>query len=446
MDYLPHLQSALGIVVIITLAWVLSENRRAFPWRVVLVGIALQAGIAMLLLKVSVARDALFGLNGVVTVLTAATRAGTSFVYGFVGGSDNTPFTITNPAAMATFAFSILPLVIIISALSAILWYWRVLPLIVGGMAFVLRRTLGIGGAVGLGAAATVFLGNIEGSLVVRPYLAKITRTELFILMTTGLAVVAGTVFVVYANMLGGGCMPNPPPGSHCVLPGALGHILVASMMSLPAAILIACIMVPGDAVTDVTQTDEAHKYQSTMDAMARGTEDGLKIYMQILAMLIVVTALVAIANTVLAGLQYGAWWLLVAKLHLAIVFPAQPVTLQMILGWIFAPVVWLLGIPWNEAPTAGSLLGIKTILNEFVAYSQLTTLPAGSLSPRSTQIMVYALCGFANFASVGILIAGFGTLIPDRRSEVVPLAMRAIVSGTMASALSGAMIGLLPF
>ena len=431
MDLLPHLQSALGIVVIISVAWLLSENRRAFPWRIVLVGIALQAAIAILLLKVSIARDALFGLNGIVTVLTGATKAGTSFVYGYVGGSDNTPFTVTNPAGLTNFAFTILPLVIIISALSAILWYWRVLPIIVGGMAFVLRRTLGIGGAVGLGSAATVFLGNIEGSLVVRPYLAKITRTELFILMTTGLAVVAGTVFVVYANMLGGGCMPNPPPGSHCVLPGALGHILVASMMSLPAAILIACIMVPGDAVTDVSQTDETHKYQSTMDAMARGTEDGLKIYMQILAMLIVVTAIVAIINTILGY------------------FPAvegAPLTLQRMLGWIFAPVVWLLGIPWNEAPTAGSLLGIKTILNEFVAYSQLTTLPAGSLSPRSTQIMVYALCGFANFASVGILIAGFGTLIPDRRSEVVPLAMRAIVSGTMASALSGAMIGLLPF
>jgi CNT family concentrative nucleoside transporter len=431
MDILPHLQSALGIVVIIGVAWLLSENRRAFPWRIVLVGIALQAGIAILLLKVTIARDALFGLNGIVTVLTAATKAGTGFVYGYVGGSDFTPFTVTNPAALTTFAFTILPLVIIISALSAILWYWRILPVIVGGMAFVLRRTLGIGGAVGLGAAATVFLGNIEGSLVVRPYLAKITRTELFILMTTGLAVVAGTVFVVYANMLGGGCVPNPPPGAHCVLPGALGHILVASMMSLPAAIMIACIMVPGDAVTDVTQTDETHKYQSTMDAMARGTEDGLKIYMQILAMLVVVTAIVAIINTIL-GYFPGV--------------DGSPLTLQRMLGWIFAPVVWLLGVPWHEASTAGSLLGIKTILNEFVAYSQLIALPPGSLSPRSTQIMVYALCGFANFASVGILIAGFGTLVPDRRSEIVPLAMRAIVSGTMASALSGAMIGLLPF
>jgi CNT family concentrative nucleoside transporter len=429
---LPHLQSILGIFVIVVVAWLLSEKKRAFPWRVAIVGLALQAGIAVLLLKVPLARDALFGLNGIVTVVTEATRAGTGFVYGFIGGAPS-PFApgVVDPARLTNFAFAILPLVIIISALSAILWYWRILPIIVGAMAFVLRRTLGIGGAVGLGSAATVFLGNIEGSLVVRPYLNKLSRTELFILMTTGLAVVAGTVFVVYANMLGGGCEPGAPAGSHCVLPGALGHILVASMMSLPAAIVIACIMVPGDAVTDVSDVDEKNKYHSTMDAMARGTEDGLKIYMQIVAMLIVTVALVAIVNAILG--------------HLPPVDGA-PLTLQRILGWAFAPFVWLLGVPWNEAVQAGSLLGIKTILNEFVAYSQLVAMPAGTLDPRTTMIMVYALCGFANFASVGILIAGFGTLIPERRDEIVPLAGRAIISGTMASALSGAMIGLLTF
>ncbi|HJW40701.1 MAG TPA: nucleoside transporter C-terminal domain-containing protein [Rhizomicrobium sp.] len=415
-----HVQSALGIFAILFVAWLISENRRAFPWRIAIVGIALQAGIAILLLKVQIARDALFGLNGVVGVLTDATRAGTGFVYGFIGGGPSPfPPSVADPARLTNFAFAILPLVIIVSALSAILWYWRVLPLIVGAMAFVLRRTLGIGGAVGLGAAATVFLGNIEGSLVVRPYLAKITRTELFILMTTGLAVVAGTVFVVYANML-----------AH-VLPGALGHILVASMMSLPAAIVVACIMVPGDAVTDMSETDPSHKYHSTMDAMARGTQDGLNIYLQIVAMLIVTVALVAIINSILGHVPpvYGA-----------------PLTLQRILGWLFAPVVWLYGVPWREAVQAGSLLGVKTILNEFIAYSNLAAMPARTFDPRTTQIMVYCLCGFANFASVGILIAGFGTLIPGRRDEIVPLAMRAIVSGTMASGLTGSMIGLLPF
>jgi concentrative nucleoside transporter, CNT family len=428
---LPHLQSALGIFVILFTAWLFSENRRAFPWRIAIVGIALQAGIALLLLKVPVARDVLFGLNGVVTVLTKATRDGTGFVYGFIGGGPSPfPASIVDPARLTNFAFAILPLVIIVSALSAILWHWRILPLIVGAMAFVLRRTLGIGGAVGLGAASTVFLGNVEGSLVVRPYLPKLSRTELFVLMTTGLAVVAGTVFVVYANLLGGGCEPHHATGQICVLPGALGHILVASMMSLPAAIVIACIMVPGDAVTDLADTDPGHKYHSTMDAMAKGTTDGLNIYLQIVAMLIVTTAFVSIINSILGNVP-DVW--------------GAPLTLQRILGWLFAPVVWLYGVPWSEAQQAGSLLGIKTILNEFIAYTKLASLPPGTLDPRSTQIMVYSLCGFANFASAGILIAGFGTLIPDRRDEIVPLALRAIVSGTMASGLTGAMIGLLP-
>ncbi len=428
---LPRLQSALGILVILLAAWLFSENRRAFPWRIAIVGIALQAAIAMLLLKVPLARDALFGLNGVVTVLTKATRDGTGFVYGFIGGGPSPfPPSVVDPARLTNFAFAILPLVIIVSALSAILWHWRILPLIVGAMAFVLRHTLGIGGAVGLGSAATVFLGNVEGSLVVRPYLPKLTRTELFVLMTTGLSVVAGTVFVVYANMLGSGCEPHHASGLHCVLPGALGHILVASMMSLPAAIVIACIMVPGKAATDVADTDSGHKYHSTMDAMAKGTTDGLSIYLQIIAILIVTTALVSIANAILGNFPD---------------FDGGPLTLQRILGWLFAPLVWLYGVPWKEAVTAGSLLGVKTILNEFIAYSNLTALPPGSLDPRSTQIMVYAMCGFANFASVGILIAGFGTLVPERRDEIVPLALRAIVSGTMASGLTGAMIGLLP-
>ncbi|HEY0104790.1 MAG TPA: nucleoside transporter C-terminal domain-containing protein [Rhizomicrobium sp.] len=428
---LPRLQSALGILVILFAAWLFSENRRAFPWRIAIVGIALQAAIAMLLLKVPLARDALFGLNGVVTVLTKATRDGTGFVYGFIGGGPSPfPPSVVDPARLTNFAFAILPLVIIVSALSAILWYWRILPLIVGAMAFVLRRTLGIGGAVGLGAAATVFLGNVEGSLVVRPYLPKLTRTELFVLMTTGLSVVAGTVFVVYANMLGAGCEPQHAAGLHCVLPGALGHILVASMMSLPAAIVVACIMVPGDAVTDMADRDAGHKYHSTMDAMAKGTTDGLNIYLQIVAILIVTTALVSIINSILG--EFPA-------------FDGAPLTLQRILGWLFAPLVWLYGVPWNEAQQAGSLLGVKTILNEFIAYSNLAALPPGTLDPRATQIMVYAMCGFANFASVGILIAGFGTLVPERRDEIVPLALRAIVSGTMASGLTGAMIGLLP-
>ena len=415
---LPHLQSALGICVIIAAAWSLSEDRRAFNWRMVAGTLLLQLGIALALLKLPVIRDGLFRLNGVVGALTQATGAGTSFIFGYLGGGP-APFAVTHPANMINLAFGILPLVMVISALSAILWHWRILPAIVHGMAVVLKRALGLGGAVGLGAAATVFLGNIEGQLVIRPYLIRLTRTELFVLMTVGLSVIAGTVFVLYATIL------------RDVLPGALGHLLVASLMSLPAGILMARLMVPGPAETDLTQEQEGVHYRSTMDAMAQGTEDGLKIYLQILAMLIVTTSLMALANGILAEMP---------------ALGGAPLTLERMLGWLFAPFVWLLGVPWQQAGAAGSLMGIKVILTELVAYLRLSAMPSGTLDPRSTQIMVYAMCGFANFASVGILIAGMSALIPQRRDEVVSLALKALVAGTMASGLSGAMVGLLPF
>ena len=411
-----HPQSLLGIGAIILAAWLCSENKRAFPVRTVVAGLAVQVGLALLLLKVPVARDALFALNSVVTALTEATKAGTGFVFGFVGRGD-APFAITNAGAFVNFAFGVLPLIIVISALSALLWHWRILAIVVKGIAVVLRRVLGIGGAVGLGGAATVFLGNVEGLLVVRPYLSKLNRSELFIMFTVGMSVVAGTVFVLYATIL------KP------VLPTALGHILIASMMSLFGAIVIARIMIPGEAATDTVSESEM-KYRSSMDAVSHGTEVGLKIYWQIIAMLIVVTALVALANMILA--------------HIPPVWGA-PLTLQRVLGWVFAPIVWLYGVPWNEATTAGGLLGTKTILNELIAYIDLTKLAAGSLDPRSTLICVYAMCGFANFSSVGIVIAGMSALEPDRRDEVVPLVMRSLLAGTMASGLTGSIIGLLP-
>jgi CNT family concentrative nucleoside transporter len=396
----------------------MSEDRKAFHWRMVAGTLLLQGALALLLLKVPVIRDLLFRLNDVMSALSAATGAGTSFIFGYIGGGP-APFTVTHPANMVNLAFSLLPLLMVISALSAILWYWRVLPAIVHGLAFVLKRSLGLGGAVGLSAAATVFLGNIEGQLVIRPYLARLTRTELFILMTVGLSVIAGTVFVLYATIL------------KDVLPGALGHLLVASLMSLPAGVMMARIMVPGPAETDLSAGEESVHYRSTMDAMAQGTEDGLKIYLQILAMLIVTTALMALANILLGQLPAVG---------------GSPLTLERILGWLFAPFVWLLGVPWQEAGAAGGLMGIKIILTELVAYLRLAALPAGTLDARSTQILVYAMCGFANFASVGILIAGMSALIPERRDEVVSLSLKALVAGTMASGLTGAMIGLLSF
>jgi CNT family concentrative nucleoside transporter len=410
-----HPQSLLGIGAILLLAWLVSENKRAFPFRTVVLGLAAQVGLAVLLLRVPVARDALFSLNGAVKALTEATRAGTGFVFGYLGGGD-APFVVSNAKGMVNFAFGVLPLVIVISALSALLWHWRILSLIVKGLAFVLRKLLGIGGAVGLGGAAMVFFGNIEGILVIAPYVPKLNRAELFILFTIGFAVISGTVFVLYATIL----MP--------VLPSALGHILIASIMSLFGAIVVARIMIPGDATGDAVAS--GMKYHSSMDAVSHGTEIGLKIYWQIIAMLVVVCALVALANIILVHFPPVA---------------GAPLTLQRMLGWLFAPVVWLYGVPWRECLVAGGLMGTKIVLNELISYLQFAAMPLGTLDPRATLIMVYAMCGFANLSSVAIVIAGMSALEPARREVFVPLVMRALLSGAMASGLSASIIGLLP-
>jgi CNT family concentrative nucleoside transporter len=303
------------------------------------------------------------------------------------------------------------------SALSALLWHWGVLQVMVRGIAFVLKKSLGIGGAVGLGSAANVFLGMIESPLLVRPYLAKMTRSELFMLFTVGLATVAGTVMVLYASVL------------ETAVPGALGHILVASFISLPAAILVAHLMIPGETVTEA-ESHMAVEYSSSMDAIAKGTEDGLRLYLGVVAMLLVMVALVALANIMIGVLPDVG---------------GAPLTVERIFGWLFFPLVWLYGIPAAEAADAGALLGTKTILNEFIAYLKLSALPEGTLSERSRLIMVYAMCGFANFGSVGIMIAGVSAMAPERRTEICELSLKSLVSGTLASGMTGAVVGMLP-
>jgi CNT family concentrative nucleoside transporter len=412
-----QLQSTFGLCVLVLIAWALSENRRAaLSFRLIGAALGLQIGLALLLLQVQPARDALYSLNIVVDVLSRATRAGSSFVFGYVGGAEP-PFAVSNPQNAYSLAFQALPLLLVMSALSALLWHWGVLQVIVRGISYALQRSLGIGGAVGLGAASNVFLGNIEAPLLIRPYLARLARAELFMLLTVGLATVAGTVMVLYATVL------EP------VVPGALGHILVASFISLPSSILVAHVMVPGETTT----AGEAHlavEYSSSMDAIARGTEDGLKLYLGVIAMLLVMVALVALVNIVIAGLP---------------TVNGAPLTVERIFGWLFSPVVWLYGIPLAEAADAGALLGTKTILNEFIAYLNLAALPQDALSERSRLIMVYALCGFANLGSVGIQIAGVSAMIPERRAEVVELSLKSLVSGTIATGMTGAVVGLLP-
>ncbi len=414
---MQNLQSALGVFAILALAFVISEDRRAVPWRPVVIGLAITFVLALLMLKVPQVEIGFAWINRAVDAIAAATRAGTSFVFGYIGGAP-VPFENKRPGSEFLFAFQALPVVLVMSVLSSLLFYWRIMPPVVRGFSWALEKTLDVGGAVGLSTAANIFVGQVEAPLFIRPYLAQLSRSEMFVVMTGGMAGIAGTVFVLYATILGP------------VIPDAAGHIVVCSVLGAPAAILISLIMVPdpGEKHTggkfEVEQT--AH---STMDAIVKGTGAGLELLLNIVAMLIVFVALVHLANAMLGLLPdiLGA-----------------PLTLQRALGWIMAPVCWLMGIPWSQAVTAGGLMGIKTVLNELLAYLQLAALPPGTLDPRSRLIMLYAMCGFANFGSLGIMIAGLATMAPERRADVVSLGLKSIASGTLTTCLLGAIVGVL--
>jgi CNT family concentrative nucleoside transporter len=413
-----QLQSAIGIVVLGAFAWGISEQRRAVPWRSVALGLALSIALAAVLLKFPPLRAAFAAVNDGVDAVAAATRAGTSFVFGYVGGGP-LPFDPKFPGGDFILAFQALPLVLVMSVLTTLLFYWRILPPIVRGFSWALERTLGVGGAVGLSTAANIFVGMVEAPLFIRPYLAKLTRHELFVVMTGGMAGIAGTVFVVYATIL------KP------MLPDVAGHLLVASVLGAPIAVVISQIMVPEQeehATAGALQPPEPVA-ASTMDAIVKGTTVGLELLLNICAMLIVLVALVHLANAILGVLPEVA---------------GAPITLQRILGAVMAPVCWLIGIPWAEAVTAGTLMGVKTILNEFIAYVQLAGLPPEALGERSRLIMIYALCGFANFGSLGIMIGGLATMCPARRDDVLSLGWKSIVSGTLSTLMLGAIVGLL--
>lgn len=408
--------SCLKLLGLVALVWLVSENRRKTNPRQLLVGLALQLALALLLLKAPVIKDAFLGLNRLVTALQEATNAGTGFVFGYLGGAP-LPFEELIPGTSFIFAIKALPLILVISALSALLYYWRVIPLLVRGFSFCLQKSMGVGGAVGVSVSANIFVGMIEAPLFIRPYLSRMTRSEMFTLMTSGMATIAGTMLVLYASIL------EP------VVPGALGHILVASIISAPAAIMVSRMMIPetGEVTTGSVQPPQVAV--SSMDAVVKGTSEGIKLLINVIGMLIVFLALVAMANMILNLLP--AW-------------DGEPLTLQRVLGWLMAPLVWLAGVPWDEARTAGSLMGTKVVLNELVAYLDMAALPAETLSPRSRMIMTYAMCGFANLGSLGIMVGGIGAMVPERRDEIVALGPRSIVAGVLATLLTGAIIGML--
>jgi concentrative nucleoside transporter, CNT family len=413
-----QLQSAFGIAALLAIAWALGENRRAVSIKQAALGLAVTILTAIVLIKIPVVARAFGAINGAVGAIASATRAGTSFVFGYVGGG-TLPFDLKAPGADFILAFQALPIVLVMSVLTTLLFYWRVLPPIVRGMAWLLERTLGVGGAVGLSTAANIFLGMVEAPLFVRPYLPQMTRSELFLVMTGGMAGIAGTVLVLYATLLAP------------LIPDAAAHFVVASVLGAPAAILISLIMVPETSkqLTGGSLADPDMNASSTMDAIVKGTSAGLELLLNIVAMLLVLVALVHLANAMLSLLpEIGG----------------APISLQRVLGLVMAPVCWLMGLPWSQAITAGSLMGTKTVLNELIAYVDFSKLDASALDPRARLIMLYAMCGFANFGSLGIMIAGLGTMAPERREEINALGLKSIVSGTLTTCLMGAIVGVL--
>jgi CNT family concentrative nucleoside transporter len=411
-------QGLIGIVVFVALAMPFSSNWRRINLKLVTFAIALQFIICALLLKAPGIRDALQYVNRAVGALGAATVKGTSFVYGYLGGAAP-PFEVTNPGALATFAFQVLPLVIVMSALSALLWYWRILPIIIKGISYIFERALGTRGPAGLVATANIFMGQIEAPLLVRPYLARMTRYELLLVMTVGMATIAGSVMVIYSAMLGE------------QMQGVLGQLITKSIMSVPAAILFAHVLIPMDNDSSQELEKPPRIYESSMDAVTRGTSDGLSIYLNILAILIVAIALVALVNGIIGLLpEVGG----------------APLTMERIAGWAFAPIAWLMGVPWSEAQTVGSLLGVKTILNEFIAYLNMQAMPVNALSEHSKLIALYAVCGFANLSSVGIQISGIGAMCPERRNDLASLGFRALLGATLASCMCGAVVGIVTY
>ncbi len=411
------LHGLLGVAALLVLAWCLSEQRLHIPVRIVLGGVFLQIALAVLLIIFPPATAVFFTLNHAVGALQEATDAGTGLVFGYLGGAP-LPFAELQPGASFILAFRAFPLVLVISALASLLLYWGILQRIVGGFAFVLRHTLGIGGALGLGAAVHIFVGMVEAPLLVRAYLVTMSRGELFALMSCGMAGVAGTVMVIYASLLGP------------VIADALGHILIASVISTPGALAIAALMVPFQAdMGETAKLAQEDPPSSFLEAITRGTNDGIFFVASIIAMLIVLVALVHLVNAGLGLLPHPG---------------PDPFTLQQIFALGFKPLFWLIGIEASELDSAAHLMATKTVLNEFVAYLDLAHLPPEALSERSKLIMTYALCGFANFGSVGIMIGGMTAMAPERRHEIVALAPRSIISGTLATMISGAIAGML--
>jgi CNT family concentrative nucleoside transporter len=410
-------QSLIGVVLVMIVCWAWSEARGRFPWRLAAGSILVQLALVLILFGLPSARLLVQVLNRGVDGLATATQQGVQFVFGYLGGGAQ-PYQIANPGALFVFAFDVLPLIIVISALSALLWHWQILKWVIRGFGLVFQKTMGMGGASALSAAVNIFLGNVECALIIKGYLDRLTRSELFLMMVLGMATVAGSTMIAYATIL------------RMTIPDAAAHVITASILSAPAGILLARIMVPEEPGKggEAAEYDALLKYDSSIDAIGVGISDGLQIALNIGATLIVFVSLVAIANGLLSVLPPVG---------------GGAITVQRVLGVLFTPLAWTIGIPWKEAAAAGNLLGVKLVLTEIVAFIDLAKTP--ELSERSRIIMTYAICGFANIGSVGIVVSGFGVLMPARRKEVIALVWKALLAGFLATCMTGALVGALP-
>lgn len=412
-------RSLIAVAVIILIAWLFSENKKRFPFFLTIGALAVQAGLVLALFAIPNSQAVLTGVTSAVDGLASAADKGAQFVFGFLSGGDQPYATNTNGGAPFIFGFRVLPLILVISALSALLWHWGILKWITRIFGFIFERTMNLGGASAVSVAANIFMGMVESPIVIRAYLEKLTRAELFLMMVVGLATVAGSTMVAYAVILGP------------VLTNAAGHVLVASIISAPAGILLARIMIPEEhkAGTPYDYGSEL-KYESSMDAITRGVQDGVMVAVNVAAFLIVFVAFVWIVNNLLGA------------------FPpidGEPLTLQRIFGFIFAPVAYLIGLPWADADEGGAILGTKLFLTEFIAFIDLGAMPTGAIEERSRMILTYAICGFANVASIGIMTGGMTVLMPSRRSEILQLAWKSLLPGFMATLMTAAVVAALP-
>lgn len=409
-------RALLGLVVFLALGWLLSENRRALPWRPVLMGLSCQIGLALLLTKVPAITAAFAAATHAVDALQAASRAGSSFMFGYLGGG-RAPFSVQDAGAAFIFAFQALPAILLVGALSALMWHWKILIWIVRGAAWAFGKLFGVSGPVGVSTSACVFLGMVEAPLLIKPFLPRLTRAEIFVIMVDGLSVIGGSMMIVLGALIS------------AKVPGAFSHLLIASLISTPMAIGMARLIIPADATSPPHEPIVlASPYRSSLEAVTFGTLDAVKMVLNIAGLLVVFVGLIALINMGLAAIPHAG----------------APLSLGRIFGWLLTPIAWLMGAPLDELQVVGAILGTKVAANEVVAYSDMMALPPGALSDKSLLILTYALGSFGNVGSVAILIGSLSAMAPEKVGEVVELGFKALAAAFLTICMTATIMGLI--